>query len=171
MPFGVCDAPWLLQHIVSVIFGHLGLEAGIITYMNDTICLSSTFEPHLRSREQMFSALQTAGLTIKPTKLQFGQKEMEYLGHVISEKGISISADRMKAILAPPEPECNKDSRRLLGILNCVRRFMDGDVEITAPRVELTGKGFVKKIALTKAFGPAQREAFARARRNPCTSY
>ena len=54
--------------------------------MDDIICLNSTFEDHLKSLEQMFSALQAAGLTLKPTKLQFGQKEIEYLGHVISEK-------------------------------------------------------------------------------------
>ena len=77
--------------------------------MDDIICLNSTFGAHLRSLEQMFSAL--AGLTLKPTKLQFGQKEIEYLGHVISEKGISISRDRIKAILALPEPECIKDNR------------------------------------------------------------
>ena len=52
----------------------------------------------------MFSALQAAGF--EPTKLEFGQQEIEYLGHVISEKGISISPDRIKAILALPEPEC-----------------------------------------------------------------
>ena len=26
MPFGVCNAPWLFQHMMSVTFGHLGLE-------------------------------------------------------------------------------------------------------------------------------------------------
>ena len=92
--------------MMSVTFGHLGPQSGILTYMDDIICLNSTFEDHLKSLEQMFSALQAAGLTLKPTKLQFGQKEIEYLGHVISEKGISISADRIKAILALPEPEC-----------------------------------------------------------------
>ena len=98
IPFGVCNAPWLFQHMMPVTFGHLGPESGILTYMDDVICLNSTFEAHLKSLEQMFSALQAAGLTLKPTKLQFGQKEIEYLGHVILEKGISISADRVKAI-------------------------------------------------------------------------
>ena len=71
---------------MSVTFSHLGPESGILTYMDDIICLNSTFEAHLKSLEQMFSALQAAGLTLKPTKLQFGEKEIEYLGHVISEK-------------------------------------------------------------------------------------
>ena len=151
--------------MMSVTFSHLGPESGILTYMDDILCLNSMFEAHLKSLEQMFSALQAAGLTLKPTKLQFGQKEIEYLGHVISEKGISISADRIKAILALPEPECIKDNRGFLGTLNYVRRFIDGYAEITAPLVELTRKDFVKKTAFKKAFGPAQREAFARAKR------
>ena len=103
----------------------------------------------------MFSALQAAGVTLKPTKLQFGQNEIEYLGHVISEKGISISADRIKAILTLPEPECIKDNRELLGTLNYVRRSIDGYAEITAPLVKLTPKGFVKR--------PLPRRLWARA--------
>ena len=62
---------------MSVTFGHLGPESGILTYMDGIVFLNSTFEAHLKSLEQMFSALQAAGLTLKPTKLQFGQKEIE----------------------------------------------------------------------------------------------
>ena len=109
MPVGGCNAPWLFQHMMTVTFGHLRPESRILTYMDDIICLNSTFEAHLKSLEQLVSALQAAGLTLKPTKLQFRQKEIEYLGHVISEKGISISADRIKAILALPQPDCIKD--------------------------------------------------------------
>ena len=117
-------------------------------------CLNSTFEAHLKSLEQMVSALQAAGLTLKPTKLQFGQKEIEYLGHVISEKGISISADRIKAILTLPEPECIKDNRELLGTLNYVRRSIDGYTEITAPLVELSRKDLSKRPLSRTLLGP-----------------
>ena len=72
----------------------------------------------------MFSALQAAVLTLKPTKLKFGQKQIGYLGHVISERGISISADRIKVIIALPEPECIQDNRGFLGTLNYVLRFI-----------------------------------------------
>lgn len=71
----------------------------------------------------MFSALQAAGLTLKPSGLQFGQKEIEYLGHAISEKGIAISTTRVNATLALPEPKCIKDNKAFLDTLNYVRRF------------------------------------------------
>ena len=102
----------------------------------------------------MFSALQAAGLTLKPTKLQFGHKEIEYLGHVISEKGISISTDRVKAIIALPEPECIEDNRGFLGTINYVRRFIDGYAEITAPLVELTRKDMSKRLLSRRRLGP-----------------
>ena len=78
---------------------------------------------------------------------------------------MSLSADRIKAILALPEPECIKDNRRFLGTLNYAPRFIGGYAEITAPLVELTRKDFVEKAAFKKPFGPALREAFARAKR------
>ena len=83
-------------------------------------CLDSTFEPHLKSLETMFPALQAAGLTLRPSKIQLGQNEIEYLGQVVSEKGILISADLIKAILALPQPECIKNNRGYLGTLNFV---------------------------------------------------
>lgn len=108
MPFGVCNAPWLFQQIMSVAPGHLGPDSGVFSYMDGLICISLTFEVHLKSLEQMFEALQAAGLTLKPSKLQFGQKHTEYLGHVISAKGITVGTDRMEVIQKLPTPTCIK---------------------------------------------------------------
>ena len=47
----------------------------------------------------MLQALQAAGLPLKPSKVQFGPKEVKYLGHILSKDGIRIGEDRIKAIL------------------------------------------------------------------------
>ena len=83
MPFGVCNAPWLYQPIMSLVLGDTGSANGLSCYMDDLIDCSSTWEAHLLLLDRMFSALQAAGLTLKPSKLQFGSKQVEYLGHVI----------------------------------------------------------------------------------------
>ena len=46
----------------------------------------------------MFRALQTAGLTLKLSKNNFGPKEVQYLGHVLSADGIHMGEDRIKAV-------------------------------------------------------------------------
>ena len=59
---------------MSMTLGHRGPDSGILSFMDDIIVLNSTFESHLVSLEQLFAALQAAGVTLKPSQLQFGQK-------------------------------------------------------------------------------------------------
>ena len=153
MPFGVANAPLLFQHTMSLTLGHLGLESGILSYMDDIVCMSSTFDAHLRSLEQMFHALQNAGLTLKPSKVQFGQREISCLGHTISERGTSISSDRIAAIQQLPRPTYLKELLSILGTLNFVRRFVRDYADLTAPLVELTRKDFDVKKRFQTAWG------------------
>ena len=124
MPFGVANAPWLFQHVMSLALGHLGPDSGILSYMDELIRINHTFESHLVSLEKMFAALHVAGLTLKQSKIQFGLKEVDYLGHVVSAKGISVSTDRIKAIHDLPTPISINDLRSVLGMANFVRRFV-----------------------------------------------
>ena len=92
--------------------------------MDDLTAFPPTWEAHLLLLERMFSALQAAGLTLKPSKLHFGSKQLKYLGHIISEHGISIRYDLIKAISELPDPKNTKELRSLLGAFNFVRRFV-----------------------------------------------
>ena len=125
MPFGVCNAPWLFQHMISLNLGHLGPDSGVLSYMDGIIVLNPTFDTHLASLEQLFAALQAAGLTLKPSKVQFGQKQIEYLDHVIPSDGISVSTQLIQSITKLPTPTCIKDPRSVLGMVNFVRRFIN----------------------------------------------
>ena len=49
--------------------------------------------------ENMFRALQAVGLTLEPSKIHFGPKEVHYIGHVLFVNGIRIGEDRIKAIV------------------------------------------------------------------------
>ena len=71
-------------------FANFGQPSGLLVYMNDVIACSATWEAHLKLLEDMFRALQTAGLTLKPSKIHFGPKEVQYLGHVLSADGIRM---------------------------------------------------------------------------------
>ena len=159
MPFGVCNAPWLYQHMMSLALGDIGSANGLLCYMDDIIACSSTWEAHMLLLEGMFSALQAAGLTLKQSKLQFGSKQVKYLGHVISEHGITIGDDRIKAISDLPDPKNIKELRSLFGTLNFVRRFVPEYAEVTAPLVELTKKQHKQRREFEKHWGTAPSEA------------
>ena len=53
---------------MSLAFANFGQPSGLLVYMDDVIGCSATWEAHLRLLEDMFRALQTAGLTLKPSK-------------------------------------------------------------------------------------------------------
>ena len=58
--------------------------------MDDAIACSATWESHLRLLEDTFRALQAAELTLKPSRIYFGPKDVNYLGHVLSTDDICI---------------------------------------------------------------------------------
>ena len=99
LPFGIDNAPWVFQRVMSLAFANFGQRSGLLVYMDDVTACSATWEAHLRLLEDMFRALQGAGLTLKPSKIHFGSKEVQYLGHVLSANGIRMGEDQIKAIL------------------------------------------------------------------------
>ena len=82
---------------MSSAFAHFGPKSGLLVHLHDCMCCSSTWESHLTLIEDIFKALQVAGLILKPTKMQFGPKEVKYLGHILSADGIRVGDDRIKA--------------------------------------------------------------------------
>lgn len=159
LPFGIANAPFLFQRTMALAFAHFGPKSGLLVYMDDIICCSSTWEGHIDLLEKTFEALQAAGLTLKPSKVQFGPKEVKYLGHVLSSEGIRLGDDRIKAILDLPTPKTIKELRSVLGTVNYVKRFIPDLATITAPLVDLTKKEAMKQVA--KRWGPEHDRAFA----------
>ncbi|CAB1111841.1 unnamed protein product [Ectocarpus sp. CCAP 1310/34] len=159
LPFGIANAPFLFQRTMALAFAHFGPKSGLLVYMDDLICCSSTWEGHLSLLENTFKALQTAGLTLKPSKVQFGPREVKYLGHILSADGIRLGEDRIKSILDLPTPTNIKELRSVLGMVNYVRKFIPNLAAITAPLVELTKKEAVQSVA--KRWGPEHDKAFA----------
>ena len=109
MPSGVCNAPWLYQRVTSLAIGDTGSASGWFCYMDDLVACSATWDHHVQLLDRMFSALQKAGLTIKPAKMLGDLKQVKHLGHVISAEGITIGNDRIKAISELPDPKNIKE--------------------------------------------------------------
>ena len=65
LPFGMANAPWVFQRVMYLAFVNFGQRSGLLVYMVDVIGCSATCEAHLNLLEDMFRALQAAGLTLK----------------------------------------------------------------------------------------------------------
>ena len=93
-------------------------------YVEDMIPRSGTADEHLANVHQLFGRLRKYQLKLNPTKCTFGVKSGKLLGFIVSQKGIEIDPEKVKAILEMPQPRTEKQVRRVFGRLNYIARFM-----------------------------------------------
>ena len=139
MPFGATNAPATFQRLMHNCLGELNMNWCIV-YLDDIIIFSDTKEEHLKRLEAVFQKLMAAGLKLKPSKCFFFRDEIEYLGHVVSGKGISTNPKKIEAVTNWPTPITVYDIRSFLGFVGYYRRFIKNFSKITKPiREVITG--------------------------------
>ena len=139
MPFGATNAPATFQRLMHDCLGDLNMNWCIV-YLDDIIVFSDTKKEHLKRLEAVFQKLMAAGLKLKPTKCFFFRDEIEYLGHVVSGKGISTNPKKIEAVAKWPTPKTVYDVRSFLGFVGYYRRFIKNFSKITKPiREVITG--------------------------------
>ena len=160
LPFSIANAPWIFQRVMSLAFANFGQPSGLLVYMDDVTACSATWEAHLRLLEDMFRALQTAGLTLKPSKIHFGPKKFQYLGHVLSANDIRMGEDQIKAIIDLKTSTTIEDLRPVLGTINFVRKFIPNLATIIELLVALTRKSVANLRTLRNHWGLEQNAGF-----------
>jgi hypothetical protein len=116
LPFGLTNAPATFQRAMDDLFRE-ELFKFLIVYLDDIIVFSDSFEEHLEHLEIVFKKLQEANLYLNAEKCQLCQDRINYLGHVVSSKGIETNNDKVEAINAMVPPRNVKQLRSFLGMV------------------------------------------------------
>ncbi|XP_039660752.1 uncharacterized protein LOC120561648 [Perca fluviatilis] len=132
MPFGLSNAPSNFQRLMQRIFGDQQCQS-LLLYLDDIVVFSSTVEQHLERLKVVLSRLQTEGLKAKLSKCSFFQKEVHYLGHVISGEGVSTDPRKIEVVANWPIPTTASELRSFLGFGSYYRRFVEVFAELAAP--------------------------------------
>ena len=77
----------------------------------------------------------------KFSKCDFFKDKIQYLGHVVTKKGISVDPKKIKAIEDWPVPKDVTDVRSFMGITGYYRRFIEGFSRIANSITSLQKKG------------------------------
>ena len=75
---------------------------------------------------RVLSILEEHSLYAKMSKCEFGMKEMLYLGHIISEKGVQVDMEKIRAIRDWPTPKTVIELRGFLGLCTYYQRYVNG---------------------------------------------
>ena len=140
MPFGLSNSPATFQRAMERCMGDLHLSKCLI-YLDDVIIFSKTFEEHLERLEAVFRRLSEFGFRLKPSKCQFLQREVRYLGHLISEKGIQVDPEKVECVKRAKPPKSKPELQSFLGFVGFCRKFIRNFALIARPLNDLMKKG------------------------------
>ena len=140
MPFGLCSAPATFQRLMETVLAGKQWEICLV-YLDDVIVYGESFEQMLKNLQTVFDCLAKAGLKLKPKKCTLFAKEVRYLGHVVSQNGVSTDPDKISAVQNWPVPVSVKEVRSFLGLCGYYRRYIQGFAAIAKCLHRLTEKG------------------------------
>ena len=137
VPFGLAQAPAYFQTLINKVFTGFNFAMG---YLDDIIIYSKSEEEHLIHLEKVFQRLQEAGLKLKLQKCSFFKKHIQYLGHLLSDKGIQPLPEKLESIAKMPRPKNQKEVKQFLGLAGYYRKFVPRFADISRVLNKLTRK-------------------------------
>ncbi len=96
------------------------------------------FEKHKEHVRLVFEVLRAASLMMKPKKCKFAQKELQFLGHIISAEGIRTDPDKIAKMITLASLTNLKELRSRLGLFSYYQQYIKGFSDIMRPMYELT---------------------------------
>ncbi|MCI14332.1 transposon Tf2-1 polyprotein, partial [Trifolium medium] len=101
MPFGLSNAPASFQSLMNEVFKDQ-LRKSVLVFFDDILVYSPSWSSHLVDLEVVLQLLRQHSLFAKLSKCSFGQSQVDYLGHIISSKGVAMDDSKIQAVLEWP---------------------------------------------------------------------
>ena len=130
MTFGLRNAGQSFQRYIHAALGDLEF---VFAYIDDILIASSNPEEHEMHLRTVLKRLKEYRLHINVSKCQFGQSELEFLGHLVNREGFKPTAEKVRAVTEFPKPQTVIELRRFLGMINFYRRSLPHAAESQAP--------------------------------------
>ncbi|GAA6094840.1 uncharacterized protein LOC113008246 [Tachysurus ichikawai] len=92
-----------------------------IPYLDELLCYSRSFSDHVEVIHKVLQALQHHGVKLRAEKCEMFQKEVRYVGRLVSAEGVRIDP---KDPLKTKTPQTVGDLRRVLGFLSYYRSYI-----------------------------------------------
>jgi hypothetical protein len=140
VPFGLTNAPATFMCLMNNVLSKF-LDKFVLVFIDDILIYSKNKEEHEEHLRLVLQVLREHQLYAKFSKCDFFQKQIHYLGHVISEEGVAVDPDKIRSIMEWPTPKDVSDIRSFMGLAGYYRRFIKGFSKIGCPITALQKKG------------------------------
>lgn len=115
-PMGLRNVPpYFQQMMANNVFPSL-LHKIIEIYIDDLITWSQNVQELIKNLTKIFHLLREFGLVLNPEKCHFGMSEVEYVGHLINEVGITFSKEKLQSIENFVQPYTMGELKSFVGL-------------------------------------------------------
>jgi hypothetical protein len=132
MPMGLSTASGVFSKFIDEVFSGLKWHV-VLTYIDDCLIYSGTFEEHLAALRAVFERLRDHGLTLGAEKCHLCTSSVRFLGHLVTADGIRPDPIKIDAIQDWKMPTDKKSLQSTLGFFNYYRRFCKNYSSIAQP--------------------------------------
>ena len=140
MPMGTCNSPATFCALMDNVFAPY-LDKFLVIYLDDILVYSRTLEEHVQHVATVLRTLREHKLYAKRSKCSFCTAAVDFLGHIVSDDGVSMDPAKVSAITAWPALTNVSELRSFLGLAGYYRRFVKGFSRMAAPLTALLAQG------------------------------
>ena len=157
MLFGLCNSLATFQRLMETVLR--GLNRVVCLDYIDILVIGTTFDEHLENLRRVFKRIGEAGLCLKPSECHLAKREMEYLGYVVSARGVAADQKKVHAVREFLVPTDLKQLCSFLGLASYYWRLIETFAKVDHPLFALTRKDdqFSWSMTCQKAFDELKR--------------
>ena len=130
LPFGITSAPEHFQKRMSQL---LDDATGSICIVDDVLIYGKDQAEHDKNLHNVLQKIHSAGLTLNEKKCVFSTNQVQFVGQVISGRGVQPDPSKVKAIAEMDPPKNVSEVRRFLGMTNQLGKFSSKLSELSKP--------------------------------------
>ena len=142
MPFGICSAPEVFQRRIHELIEWL---TGVEVVADDFVVVGfgeseqEAIRDHDKNLKRFLQRCAAKGIKLN-NKISLRRREVPFIGHVATDKGLCADPSKVQAITEMPRPTDVPGVQRLLGMAQYLAKFLPHLSDITKPLRELTHK-------------------------------
>lgn len=137
VPFGIKPATAALVRGTERIKNK---HKNIKNFVDDFLCISKDFSEHLVHLKEFFQTLREENVTVSLRKSQFCREEIEFLGNIITPKGIKPNPEKFEKIRNFPIPKNVKQLQGFFGLINFCSKFTEKHAQYSVKLRQLERK-------------------------------
>jgi len=139
MPFGLKNAAATYQRLVNRMFADK-LGKTMEVYIDDMLVKSAHEKDHVPQLRECFKILNKFEMKLNPEKCSFGVPSREFLGYLVTERGIEANPKQITAFIEIPSPKTAREVQRVTGRIVALNRFISRSTDKCVPFYQLLRK-------------------------------